>query len=124
MQSAKITLVNATLGRDPERKQTRTGTSLTSFSVAVNHKQGGDEFVNWYAVTAFGKLGETLMDLASRGAFGKGSRVVITGRFAARPYQANGTERTSLDVTADDVILVGGGASNDTTSGDMEGVPW
>ena len=106
MQSARITLVNATLGRDPERKQTRTGTAFASFSVAVNQRQGTEEFVNWYAVTAFGRLGETVLELAERGALGKGSRVAITGRFAARPYTANGAERTSLDVTADDVILV------------------
>jgi len=123
MQTAYITLANATPGRDPERKQSRTGTSFASFSVAVNQRQGSEEFPNWFTITAFGKLGETVLDLAEKGHLVKGRSVVIVGRFAARPYtDKSGVERSNLDVTASDVILVGG--RNDTGDVDTSEVPF
>ncbi|MEZ4665614.1 MAG: single-stranded DNA-binding protein [Thermomicrobiales bacterium] len=44
-----------------------------------------------------------------QGYLGKGRQVVVTGRLEANEYTGNdGSLRTSLDVTANDVQLVGG----------------
>lgn len=103
----KITLIG-TLGRDPETKYTQMGRMTVSFSVAVNHKRGGEETTNWFRITAWGRLAETLDQLSQQGYLAKGKQVYIDGRFEAREYQTQGGEtRTSLDVTADTVQLIG-----------------
>lgn len=122
MQTMYLTVVG-NVGGDPEQRTTNGGFTVTTFSVAVNHKRAGDEWTNWVRVSCFGKLGDTVMELANRGALGKGQLVVCVGRFAARPYtDRDGTERTSLDLDARDVILAG--SRNDTSGGDTDSIPF
>jgi single-strand DNA-binding protein len=59
-----------------------------------------DEGTDWYRVSVFG-------DRAERAAenLRKGNRVFVEGRFKTREFEGNdGQKRTSLDVTADNVI--------------------
>ena len=107
MSLATITLMG-NLGRDPEAKTTRTGTPFTEFSVAVSTKRGDTETTNWYRVSAWGKLGETLDRLYQSGALTKGTQVLVIGRLVVRDYTDNaGSPKYSLDVDANDVQLAG-----------------
>ena len=59
-----------------------------------------DQGTDWFRVTIWG-------DRAERAAeqFRKGNRVFVEGRFRTREYDAkDGTHRTSLEITADNVI--------------------
>ena len=103
MQVANITLINANLGQDPELKQTNGGLDFLKFSCAVNTKRGNQDRTAWYSCTVWGKQALTLAPLLH-----KGSTVCVTGRLDPREYEAkDGTTRTSLDVSASDVILTG-----------------
>lgn len=109
MAFAKINLIG-NLGGDPELRYTPSQRSVTSFSVAVSHSKpdgnGGweDMGTDWYRVTVWGERGERLVERLS-----KGSKVFVSGRFKTREFEGrDGETRTSLDITADDVILVGG----------------
>src|SRR6188768_2744465 len=99
-------MIIGNLGRDPEMRYTPTGRPVTQFSVAVNqstkNQQTGEwvEETDWYRVSVFG-------DRAERAAenLRKGNRVFVEGRFKTRELEGNdGQKRTSLDVTADNVI--------------------
>jgi single-strand DNA-binding protein len=109
---ARITLVG-NLGRDPETRYTPNGRMNIQFTMAVNRRftdQSGQqqERTNWFRITAWGRLAETLNDMAQNGALGRGKQVFVDGRFEARDYQdQQGQTRTSLDVTADNVLLLG-----------------
>lgn len=109
---ARITLVG-NLGRDPETRYTPNGRMNIQFTMAVNRRftdQAGQqqERTNWFRVTAWGRLAEVLNDMAQNGALGRGKQVFVDGRFEAREYQdQQGATRTSLDVTADNVLLLG-----------------
>ena len=109
---ARITLVG-NLGRDPETRYTPNGRMNVQFTMAVNRRftdQSGQqqERTNWFRVTAWGRLAEMLNDLAQNGALTRGKQVFVDGRFEARDYQdQQGATRTSLDVTADNVLLLG-----------------
>jgi single-strand DNA-binding protein len=109
---ANITIVG-NLGRDPETRYTPNGRMNVSLNVAVSNRfrdQSGQqqERTNWFRVTAWGTQAENLDRMAQQGWLVKGRTVFVSGRFEAREYTGNdGALRTSLDITANDVSLVG-----------------
>jgi single-strand DNA-binding protein len=115
---ARITLVG-NLGRDPETRYTPNGTMNVTFTMAVSWRfndQSGQqqERTNWYRVTAWGKLAETADRLAQNGYLTKGKQVYVDGRLEAREYQdQQGQTRTSLDVTANTLQLLGSRADSE-----------
>jgi single-strand DNA-binding protein len=115
---ARITLVG-NLGRDPETRYTPNGRMNVQFTMAVSRRftdQSGQqqERTAWYRVTAWGNLAETLDRLAQSGYLNKGKQVYVEGRFEPREYQdQQGQTRTSLDVTANELLLLGSRAEGD-----------
>src|SRR5215212_8332286 len=108
MAFSKVMIIG-NLGRDPEMRYTPSGRQVTEFSVAVTHRgrdqatgEWADLGTDWFRVTVWG-------DRAERAAeeFRKGNRVFVEGRFRTREYDAkDGTKRTSLEITADNVIAL------------------
>lgn len=104
----KISLIG-NLGRDPELRFTPKGQPVATFSVACTrrYRRGGPEGelveeTEWFRVSAFGRLGETAAELLS-----KGKRVYVEGRFSTSSYTGrDGQQRTSLEVTASDIVLL------------------
>src|SRR6476660_5489449 len=99
-------MIIGNLGADPEMRYTPNGRPVTQFNVAVNqsskNQQTGEwvEETDWFRVSVWG-------DRAERAAenLRKGNRVFVEGRFKTREFEGNdGQKRTSLDVTADNVI--------------------
>lgn len=110
--TAKITVIG-NMGGDPETRYTPSGKMNVRFSVATNRRftdQSGQqqERTNWFRVTAWGGLAETLDRLAQSGALSKGKQVFVEGRLDANEYQdQQGQNRTSLDVFANEVLILG-----------------
>ena len=100
------------LGRDPETKYTKGGAMNVSFSVAstrrFNDSSGQQqEKTTWFRVTGWGKLAERMDRQAQDGMLTKGQRVFVSGRIEMDEYTGNdGEKRYSLDITADDVLLM------------------
>ena len=115
---AKITLVG-NLGRDPETRYTPNGRMNVQFTMAVSRRfndQSGQqqERTNWYRVTAWGGLAESLDRLAQSGYLAKGKQVYVDGRLEPREYQdQQGQTRLSLDVTANELQLLGSRADGE-----------
>jgi single-strand DNA-binding protein len=90
-----------------------------TFTMAVSRRfndQSGQqqERTNWYRVTAWGGLAESLDRLAQSGYLAKGKQVYVDGRLEAREYQdQQGQTRTSLDVTANELQLLGSRADGE-----------
>ncbi|MGH2533910.1 MAG: single-stranded DNA-binding protein [Thermomicrobiales bacterium] len=120
MASVSKVILIGNLGRDPETRFTPNGTMNVQFSMATNRRwndQAGQtqERTTWFRVTAWGKLAETLNNLAQQGYLVKGSQVYVSGNLEARDYvDRQGQNRTSLDVSASELQLLGG-------RGDSEG---
>ena len=108
MAFSKIQIVG-NLGRDPEMRYTPNGRAVTEFSVAVTHRgrdpqtnEWADLGTDWFRVTVWGDRAERTAE-----EFKKGNRVFVEGRFRTREYDAkDGTHRTSLEITADNVIAL------------------
>lgn len=109
---AKVTLIG-NLGRDPETRYTPAGAMHVAFSMAVSRHwtdQAGirQERTTWFRVTAWRRLAETLDRLVASGALVKGKQVYVLGTIEAREYQGqHGEHRVSLEVSADEVQLLG-----------------
>ena len=93
-------------GRDAELRYTQNGTAVTNFSIAVNRRyQSRDELreeTEWFNVAAWDQRAEFVAERVKRG-----SRVFVDGRLSTREYTAgNGEPRTSLEVTANRVIVL------------------
>jgi single-strand DNA-binding protein len=110
--TAKLTLIG-NLGTDPEDRYTADGTRVLSCRVASNYRRRDPETrewvdaTNWYRVSMFGRLAERVAGQVSAGRLTKGTRVVVFGRLEASGYlDRNNQPQPSLDVMADDVVLM------------------
>lgn len=89
------------LTRDPELKDTKSETSVCSMRLAVN---GRGENVDYFDVTAFGKLAETCNEHMARG-----RQIGVAGRLSSSEWEAeDGSKRSRVEVIAQDVRFLGG----------------
>lgn len=109
-KSINQVILMGNLTRDPELRTTPTGQSVCSFSLAVNRSwQGQDgqaqEAVDYFDVTAWGKLGELVNQYLS-----KGRKCLVQGRLSQRSWEQEGQKRSKVEVVANDVTFLDGGA--------------
>lgn len=106
MSFANVTVVGR-LGGDPESRYLQNGTLVVSFSMAADGRKKGD--TTWFRVSCFGDQAERIASMVERGYIAKGRMLYVVGRLESREYQANGQNRTSLDVVMSDWQFVGSG---------------
>lgn len=110
--NAKISIIG-NLTRDPQARQAGSS-NVASFSVAVNtmNKKGDGAYEsNFYDVSAFGKLGEYLMQHLQ-----KGTQVWVNGDFAASEYtNKDGVVRHAMRISATDVRVLSRSKSDNVT---------
>ena len=86
------------LTRDPETRVTQSGSSVCSFTVAVNRRGKSDE-ADFFRVSAWNKLAETCQQYLS-----KGRKVAVTGPVSVSTYTGqDGKAYANLEVMAQDV---------------------
>lgn len=122
-------VVVGNLGRDAELDQTKNGTATAKFSVASSEKVNGELSTTWFRVTLFGKLATALAPMLT-----KGKQVLVDGRLRVSEYtDKDGNKRTSVDVIADNVNLLGkkedaspedSFAASDNSSGVEDDIPF
>jgi single-strand DNA-binding protein len=114
MAGYESTTIIGNVGRDVESRQTASGSSLSTWSVAVTTKwtdSNGEkrERVNWYKVTAWGKLAEIAAQYVK-----KGAQIMVVGTVTASAYMGqDGEPRASLELRADTFQLLGSNAARD-----------
>ncbi len=114
------------LTRDPELRQTPNGTSVTSFSLALNRSYKGadgnwQEATDYIDIVAWGPLGERVAQYLS-----KGRPCLVNGRLQSRSWddKESGAKRSKVEVVAQDVTFLGGpggdsGGEGGSTSGKL-----
>ena len=114
------------LTRDPELRQTPSGTSVCKLRVAVNTRQKdsatgqwGDK-PNYFDVTVWGNQGESCAQYLA-----KGRPVAIDGRLDWREWDAqDGTKRQAVEIIAENVQFLGSReASGESSSFVPQGTP-
>ena len=105
------------LTADPELKQTQSGISVTSFSIAVD-RPGSKDTTDFLPCVAWRQTAEFVCKY-----FRKGQRIGLIGKLTSRKYEdKNGNPRTAYEVVADHVEFVeskqatGGNTTNNTAA--------
>ena len=92
------------LTREPEMRQTQSGRSVTSFTLAVNRsfvRQGEERQADFINIVAWGKTAEFCSSY-----FHKGQQVAVVGRIQTRTWDDNnGQKRYATEVIADEVFF-------------------
>lgn len=89
---------------DPELKQTNSGKSVVSFSMAVNrrYQKDGDQKADFISVVAWNQTAEFVAKY-----FGKGSSIGIVGSIQTRTWEdTKGQKRYATEVIAEEAYFV------------------
>lgn len=108
------------LTRDPELRQTPSGQSVCSFSLALNRSykdQSGEwkEVTDYIDIVCWGPLAERVSQYMS-----KGRRCLVQGRLQSRSWEQDGQKRSKVEVLANDVTFLdsrGAGGGDDNSGG-------
>ena len=99
----KVVLIG-NLTADPELKQTQSGISVVSFSIAINRrvKKEGQPDADFVSIVAWRKTAEFVGQY-----FKKGKPILVCGSIQSRSYTDNqGNKRYVTEVVADEVGFV------------------
>jgi single-strand DNA-binding protein len=116
-RSVNQVILMGNLTRDPETRQTPSGQSVTSFSLALNRSykdQSGEwqEATDYIDVVAWGPLGERVAQYVT-----KGRRVLVQGRLQSRAWEQDGQKRSKVEVLANDVTFLDGRGDSEGSQG-------
>lgn len=101
------------LTADPEVRYTQSGKAVASFTLAVDRRGEGVDFV---PIVAWEKLAEIIGNNMS-----KGRRALIEGRLQIRTYEQDGQKRKIAEVVASNMYFVDSKTENKQESkGDYE----
>lgn len=115
MRGFSKAIIAGNLTRDPELRSTPNGSSVCSFSVAVNRvyrDANGEnkEDVSFIDCSAWGKLGETIANYAK-----KGSGVLVSGRLSQHSWEDKngGGKRSRVEIVVEDFNFTGAASSRE-----------
>ena len=98
-------MLGGRLTADPENKQTTDGTSVTSFTIAVNRKgttADGKAVADFFKVTAWRSLADFVAKF-----FRRGSAIFVVGTIQNRSYiDHEGTKRYVTEIVAEEISFV------------------
>jgi single-strand DNA-binding protein len=101
------------LTRDPELRFTNDGIPVCSFGLAVNRVRSRSEEVDFFDISAWRELGETIANYKK-----KGDPILLEGRLQFRTWEAqDGSKRSKVDVVADNIQFLGGRADSEDGAG-------
>ena len=96
--------ISGNLTRDPEVRQTQSGTCVMTFGVAVNDRRKNQQTGEWEDCPNFidcTMWGNRASSLA--GYLEKGAKVAIEGRLRWRQWESDGQKRSKVEVVADEL---------------------
>ena len=113
MVSFNRVILAGNLTRDPELRFTNDGVPVCSFGLAVNRVRSRKEEGDFFDISAWRELGETVANYKK-----KGEPILVEGRLQYRTWEAqDGSKRSKVDVVADNVQFLGGRADADGGAG-------
>lgn len=108
------------LTRDPEIKQTNSGTTLAKCGIATNHKRGDRENVCYLDFTVWGKSAEVFAKYLK-----KGGSVLIQGRLEYNTWETDdGQKRSKHELSVSEWTFVGGKGDGAETAPVGEAIPF
>jgi single-strand DNA-binding protein len=105
------------LGKDPEIRQTPSGTQVCTLSIGVTERRkDGDDYkdqTEWVSVVCFGKTAENAGKFLQ-----KGRQIFVEGRLQTRKWEdKTGQTRYTTEVIANQVLFLGSGGKEGFSGG-------
>jgi single-strand DNA-binding protein len=125
MAGEGVITVTGNIGNDVGIAFTSGNKAYLKFSLANTPRVKKDEVwqdgaTTWFNCTIWGRDAETAIEHLR-----KGTRVIVTGRFAGNTYtDKEGKERTSLDISVDSYGVVPRNTASAPVSTDTQNDPW
>ena len=117
MVSFNRVILAGNLTRDPELRFTNDGVPVCSFGLAVNRVRSRNEDVDFFDISAWRELGETIANYKK-----KGDPILVEGRLQYRTWEAqDGSKRSKVDVVADTVQFLGRAGGDDSGGAPSDG---
>ena len=96
-------IIKGRIAREIEVRQTQTGKSVGSFSVAVDKGFGENKSADFFRVQAWEKTADFVAKY-----FSKGKEILIEGRMESREYEKDGQKNLVWELIAERVEFCGG----------------
>ena len=113
MVSFNRVILAGNLTRDPELRFTNDGVPVCSFGLAVNRVRSRNEEVDFFDISAWRELGETIANYKK-----KGDPILVEGRLQYRTWEAqDGSKRQAVEIIANSVQFLGSRSDNPNGGG-------
>ncbi len=100
------------LGQNPEVRQTQTGTTVATLSLATNEIVREETQTEWHRVIVFGKAAETIQQYSK-----KGDQLFIEGRIRTSKWQdKDGNDKYSTEIICNQFQFIGSGSQGNKNS--------
>ena len=120
MASFNKVILIGNMSADPELKQSTSGVSVCSFSIAVNRKMSKNNECDFITIVAWRQQAEFVTRY-----FKKGKPILVCGQLQTRTWTDNhGNKRTATAVIADEVSFVGNKDSSSEAKSDAPTQPF
>ncbi len=109
MKGINKVILLGNLGKDPEVRQTQTGSMVTNITIATNEtwkdKDGKQqEQTEWHKVVFFGRLAEVVAQYLK-----KGAKVYVEGKINTKKWKdKNGNDQYTTQITASEMQMLDG----------------
>ncbi len=113
MVSFNRVVLAGNITRDPELRFTSEGVPVATFGLAVNRVRSKNDEVDFFDVTCWRELGESVANYKK-----KGDPILLEGRLQYRAWEAqDGSKRRKVDVVADNIQFLASGAAKSDPDG-------
>jgi single-strand DNA-binding protein len=111
-----VVVLVGNMTRDVEVRYIASGTAVADAGLAVNRRVKGEDKVDFFDITFWGKTAEIAAEYAK-----KGKQVAITGRLETQRWEKEGQKHSKTVVVCENLQLVGSvGKKNDSERGSGE----
>ncbi|MBI3664957.1 MAG: single-stranded DNA-binding protein, partial [Acidobacteria bacterium] len=122
-RSVNKVILLGNLGRDPETRYTPNGTPCTNFTLATSRRWKDQQTGEWKEETDWHRIvlwrSENVLPHLQ-----KGKQVFIEGRLQTRNWEdKDGNKRSTTEVVAENVILLGGRGVSEMPVGEEQAAP-
>lgn len=107
MASVNKVILIGNLGKDPEMRNTTSGSSVASFSISTTErytdKSGTkQESTEWHNIVAYGKLAEICSKYLT-----KGKPIYLEGRLHYASWEKDGQTKSRTEIVANEIKMLG-----------------
>ena len=100
MSDMNVVVLTGRLTADPELAQVGEN-SVANFAIAVHDFKGGEEYTNFFDLSAWGKLAETVSTYLTKGRW-----VTIRGKLRHETWEKEGQKRSHIRVLVQDLQML------------------